>query len=838
MLRLLTSVSTACFQRPRTVLLGIVVISLLAGLWGQARFNLNSDTGDVIKPRASDLWYQDDLAFKAAFPQLLQTAIVVISGTDAQAVAAAQAALMEAIPRGVFASVHVAAADPVLTDALVYYLSEKAFRTLIRGATQLNTLEQQLAEQAALVGVIDIAFGMDLLGDRRGLKRVIEGIETARLNKTQALPTNYSGLIRGSDKRFYSVIRVKGAQQFGQQLPGAEVVANVRQWIAPIAAVHDQVAVELTGDLVLADEELKDALGGMQLAGALSLLALVVVLGFGVRSWRVTVGMLLLVLAGGVITNAAALAVVGQYNTLSLAFLVMFFGLGVDFGLHYGLAVMEQRGADQAIARAMSKTGHALVLCALTTAWVFLSFTPTEYRGLGELGVISALGMAVALILTATFMPAWFGWVGLPVSRQHEGASGWVPSTSSAVVLGWLILSVLLLPLAVQTHFDFSVAGMRNTDTPAMRALTQLQQANIGTDYSISVRSPAEDIAALRASLEALPSVASVRDLSDLLPDTALALERKQQLEPFINQLNQPSRVRPGSDAMAIRDAITRAQRLPGLYPPLAAELEALQEMSNDALLQVERRWVDQLMAMRQQLAEFMHSDIPNAATLLPSTLADFQSADGQWRLEVLPEQTLQSTTALTQFVTEVTGVTPNAAGRAMVEHGVGQVVVRAFQQAVAIAALGIAVLLMLYYRGIVMPILVLLPLAVATLTTFAVMVTLDVPLNMANILVVPLILGLGIDTAIHIAHRYRVLGSMAALMQSSTPRAIVLSALTTVVTFASLMLSQHRGTASIGALLAVAIPIMVVVICSLLPALIDLAQRKHWLRPIREGEG
>ncbi len=838
MLKLLVNLTAASFRYPRSVLLGLLVIVVLAGVWGQERFTLNSDTGDVLTPRASDVWYQDDLAFKSAFPQLLQTAIVVLSGPEADAVAAAQAALMTSLPEDIFTSVQVAGADPALTDALIYYLPDTDFRALTRGASQLNTLDQRLANKPALAGVIDIAFGMDLLGDRRGLKPLIESMSAARLDQTQSLVTNYSGVLQGVDDRYYSVIRVKAAQQFGKQLPGSEVVANVRQWIAPTISEYASVDIALTGDLVLADEELHDALGGMQRAGAISLLALVIVLSWGVRSWRVTMGMLLLVLAGGVITNAAALAVVGQYNTLSLAFLVMFFGLGVDFGLHYGLAVMEQAGAERAADRAMSKTGRALSLCALTTAWAFLSFSPTEYRGLGELGVISALGMAVALLLTATFMPAWFGWVGLPTRHHSNVHASWVLPTSGKIVWMWLLLAGILLPLASQTRFDFSVAGMRNTDTPAMQALTRLQEANIGTDYSISVLSPVAAAPTMRAQLEALASVASVRDLGDILPDEVSALARLEKLKPLADKLYQASQVRPGLDANTIRDAVARAQRLPGLFPPLAEELSALALLTDEALIRVEQRWVNQLLMMREQLASFMDADIPTKASLLPETIADFQTADGQWRLEVLPKQTLYSTTALTQFVGDVTAVAPNAAGRAMIEYGVGQVVVRAFKEAVAIAAAGIAVLLMLYYRALLLPLLILLPLGVATLITFAVMAILDVPLNMANILVVPLILGLGIDTAIHVAHRYRVLGSMAALMQSSTPRAIVLSALTTVVTFASLMISEHPGTASIGALLAVAIPIMVVVTFSLLPALIEMAQRQCWLKPLQQGEG
>ena len=147
----------------------------------------------------------------------------------------------------------------------------------------------------------------------------------------------------------------------------------------------------------------------------------------------------------------------------------------------------------------------------------------------------------------------------------------------------------------------------------------------------------------------------------------------------------------------------------------------------------------------------------------------------------------------------------------------------RAFQHATTLAGLGIVLILALYYRGLLVPAIILSSLAITTTLTFAVMELLGLSLNMANVLVVPLILGLGIDSAIHVAHRYMVLGDSNSFIHSSTPRAVFLSAVTTVATFASLMSSSHQGAASLGQLLAIAIPIMVVVTFTLIPSLLEL---------------
>ena len=173
-------------------------------------------------------------------------------------------------------------------------------------------------------------------------------------------------------------------------------------------------------------------------------------------------------------------------------------------------------------------------------------------------------------------------------------------------------------------------------------------------------------------------------------------------------------------------------------------------------------------------------------------------------------------------------------AGRTVVEWGVGGVVVEAFAHAAAIALAGIALVLAVYFRGLLLPALVLVPIALSMLITAAVMQLTGITLNMANILVVPLIVGLGVDTGIHVVDRWRQSDDLTALAASSTPRAVLISGLTTLGTFASLSLSPHGGAASIGLLLTIAIGTMLVVTFGLLPALLEVCGR--WTREARRA--
>jgi predicted RND superfamily exporter protein len=156
-----------------------------------------------------------------------------------------------------------------------------------------------------------------------------------------------------------------------------------------------------------------------------------------------------------------------------------------------------------------------------------------------------------------------------------------------------------------------------------------------------------------------------------------------------------------------------------------------------------------------------------------------------------------------------------------VVEWGVGDVAVRAFLQATGAAVALIALLLVVYFRGVVLPLIVLLPLAFTTAVTFALINVTPLTLNMANILVIPLIFGLGVDTGIHVVHRFRTAADVDSMLSSSTSRAVVISALTTIGTFFSLSFSPHKGAASVGLLLSVSIGVMLIATFALVPPLV-----------------
>jgi hypothetical protein len=368
-----------------------------------------------------------------------------------------------------------------------------------------------------------------------------------------------------------------------------------------------------------------------------------------------------------------------------------------------------------------------------------------------------------------------------------------------------------------------------------MTTLRELQREGIVNEYAISVlvQDPSS-IGELQARLEALPAVASVESPLDNVPDNQdtkqLVLEDIRfmlwsALDPVSGDSPEPgdlARAVASLQATLARETVANPTTA-ALLQRLSAALSSLQAQGDASLLRWEWAATHDLPAELAWLRTALDAR-PFTFEDLPGDLrVRLVSASGHFRLAVLPTEDISSIASLSHFVESVRSVAPAATGRPVVEWGLGSVVSRAFQQALALAFTVVGLVLLLVLRSLRDALLVLTPLVLAALFTLAIQVLIGMPLNMANILVLPLIFGLGVDNGIHVVHRYRRDGSVASLMHSSTPRAVILSTLTTIGTFAALSLSPHQGTASIGLLLTFAVSLLLVLVLLLLPVLLAL---------------
>ena len=836
--------------------------------YAAGNLGINTSTGDMI---SKDVPYRRGWEdFKRAFPQFADTIVVVVDGESADIAEDAAAALARRLEaeKGLFRNVYWPGGDPYLRQNGLLYLSRDELSTLTDRLADAQPLLAELITDNSLRGLMEVlteAAGEIAKGTEAGggLVRLFDAMSATFEAETVGRPRNlgWREVMAGEaedagDRR--RIIIVQAVERQGELLLGTGAIARIRALAGELGLVPAKgVRVRLTGTVPLDYEELLSAARGAANAAIISVFLVALLLFAGLRSPRLVLATLATLLMGLVWTAAFAALTVGHLNLISVGFAVLFVGLGVDFGIHFALRYREAiiGGADHASAlrEAAGGVGNALTLCAVAAAIGFFSFTGTDFVGLSELGVISGSSMFIALAANMTLMPAFLTLMPLkapgPLGAGTLAARvpGWIETQvrlkARMVLLGALALGIVAALVSSQVRFDFDPLHLKDPSSESVATFLELQRDDRTAGLSLSVlRASLAEAVALAARLEGLEAVDSTRTLADFVPedqDEKLAIIDDMALlfAPMI-EAGEPKPAPTDAERRAaltgFRAALGRLAKAPAnpslidSAKRLAGAIEAFEAKGSVELKGIEDRLLGTLPARLERLRTSM---MAQKITLedLPATLKDRVLAiDGRYRVEIFPAEDVTENRALRRFVAAVKDVAPDATGGPVVILGAGDAVSGAMRRAVLTAFAAICILLLVVLRSFIDAALVLTPLVLAALLSVASAVALGLSFNFANIIVLPLLLSLGIASGIHLVMRTRFEAAGAKLTDTSTPRAVVFSALTTIGSFGTLALSAHRGTASMGALLTIAIFFTLLCTLIVLPALMAMVGRRR----------
>ncbi|TVR84012.1 MAG: hypothetical protein EA405_02795 [Rhodospirillales bacterium] len=847
----------------RFALLVVALALLLAGAAGAyfvRNFSVSTQTEDMLSPELPFRQRAQELSQQ--FPERANNILIVVEGRTPDLADRAAWAL---------------AANLRLKSwrfPYVLYLEGHPFFArnglLFLGTERLYDLSDRLAEAQPFIG------GLWRDPSLRGLYAMLELVATeaagndaalqivpifdaiADVAEAQALgqpmQLSWQQVMRGDGEaeRVRRFVVVQPALDGDGLRPARAAIEAIRSTAADLNldAEHG-VTVRLTGPVALSFDELGSVQLGMGIAGVVSLTAVVVLLVACFRSPRQTLACLLTLIIGLVWTGAFAVATVGSLNLISVAFAVLFIGLGVDFGIHYALRYRECREhlPDHAhgLRDAAASVGPALALTAVAAAIGFYAFLPTPYLGLAELGLIAGSGMVIALLATFFVLPALITLIEprfrrpVPWGGTHRAAlAGWLRGKAHWVVAVGGLLALLGVALTPLARFDFDPLRLKDPDSESVATLLDIIADDPGLAYAVTVL--VDDVAAaaeLAEQAEALPEVDSTRTILSFVPsdqaeklavidDLALFLEpsltAEQEPAPTMTEifeayagLNDALRdLALGNGAALIR----AAGRLDvALDAPMRASV-----LNPDVLEDLRLRLLGGLPAEIMALRESLRAE-PVTLESLPEALRRLWLApDGRARVEIYPRDTLhEDPAAIGRFVAAVRTIAPEASGPPVTIYEAGRTVVRSFIVAGVIAAVAISVLLLVLLRSVTYTAVVFVPLLLAGLLTIGITVLIGLPFNFANVIVLPLLFGLGVAGSLHFVLRDRHGGSETGALSTSTPRAVTFSALTTMASFGSLVLSEHPGTASMGLLLTIAITATLISTLVVLPAVLTL---------------
>lgn len=860
----------SAYQNAVWVILLALSMTAMSVVYIADNLGINTDTTDML---STDVPFRaNHERYKESFPQFEEAMVLVLDAPTPEQVhgAAKRLAIRLQEDTGNFHETYYLGGDVFFEQNGLLY---KSIPELERVSDHLAAAQPLIAKIAGnptldtFVSVLTDAVNELRTGRELTLEPVFSGVSATLNARMTGMPRilSWQALLGGEVQKetYQELIFTRPRLDYTQLFAAEQPIAAIRSAAHEVGFTADAAEkMRITGEAALAFDELNSAMYGAQDAGLLALAMVTIVLLIALRSAGAVVAIVLSLIVGLLLTAAFATAAVGHLNLISIAFAVLYIGLGVDYAIHFLLRLQEIKLSTPAVADSLYKVGgdmgQSLLICAVTTAIGFYAFMPTDYRGVAELGLISGTGMIISLLVTLTLVPALQRFLPIfvrksPISVKSINKLLSLPRHSRkliiVVTIAAVVASIIALP---RIKFDYNLLNLNNPHAESVQTFQELLKNTEESPWHITLiamsREETEKIASRLANLPEVTKVVSILDLvpNDQIQKKVLIEEmatiigplsfvevtsgnqaqhtvekQREALEKLNGALVQFVKEKPGHSAEKPARALSTS--LTDLLARLDKSKSGDGSQNEQLLHAVNHDLLSLLPDSIKRLQQALEAQIITLETLPTSLSSQWHSPDGAYRLAVYPTENINDNDALKRFVRAVQQVAPSATGAPVISLEAGEAVVDAFIYAFSLALLGVVLALLILFRDITSTVLTLTPLLLAALFTGAGTVLLNVPFNFANIIALPLLLGIGIDSSMHLVHRNRNTGVVyESLLHTSTARAILYSVLTTLAGFGNLIFSPHQGTASMGLLLTIGVTMTLICVFVILPVLLQ----------------
>lgn len=642
-------------------------------------------------------------------------------------------------------------------------------------------------------------------------------------------------------------------------------VERLRELVREVQTEVPGINIGVTGEPVLEHDEMAQSQFDTIVATIVSLILVAFIFIYGYQETGRPIKATVCLIVGLVYTMGFATLTVGHLNILTITFVPMLIGLAIDFGVHlvtrYEEEIRHGRNDQQALEKAMTYTGLGIFTGCFTTAGAFLAMGVTNFKGIQEMGIVSGGGLLVCLVPMMTLLPILLrrGKQNVidhehpPVDYRARIEQLWLkrPAWVIAITLGLCALSI---PKMFQVYFDYNLLNMQSAGLPAV--MTEKKLINSASNSVLFAAVVADSLAqatALEAKLTNLSTVASVKSMGSYLGgDPSRQLVKIGEIKQDLKNL-----------------AFAEADRAPVVLPQLGQTLWSLQGYLGLAIEEVkksgETELEQQLRSLRQSIGTLRQHLLADNPSAVAAKLAAFQQAlfkdvrdtfdalrnqdnsgplraadlppalrnrfigqTGKFLLQVYPKDDVWQRDKQEAFVKEVRSIDPNVTGTPVQLLEYTTLLKNSYEEAALYSLGAIIILVFLHFRSLICVALSLLPVAIGTIWMVGLMGWCHMPFNPANIMTLPLVIGVGVTSGIHILNRFAE-EQNPSILAKSTGKAVLVSALTTVAGFGSLILAKHQGIQSLGFIMAMGTATCMIAALTFLPALLTVLVRHGW---------
>ena len=842
-------------RRPWYVIGLFIAFSGLCLNYTIEHLRVNTNTGELISMEVP--FQKNRVRLEHAFPQDIGTAVVFIEGETPESTNAAviKFKMLADQHREAIQSVYLPDEGEFFSKNGLLFLEKADLESLSEKLSSAQPFIGYLAEHNSLEGFLHILEEAlthnsgDLISQE--LDPILVSLEKtiAGLNEGKDIPVSWQTLMTpnatglGITKRF---IYVKPVIHFEEMMPAEQAMNALKSIQNEIkSSFPGLVNLRITGEVALEHEEMVTISSGVSIAGAVSLVMVCLTLWFAYQSAKLMIATFVSLSMGLIFSLGFATLAIGQLNLISIGFAVLFIGMGDAYSSHFCLRyrelVLEGKSTQAALKETMSSAGPALALSAITAAIGLFSYIPTRYSGVAELGIIAGTSMFIALGTTFSVLPALIKILPLKPKRkekqrpdENKNIFNWPLVFARPIRYASLLLALLAVFGVLQVKVDFNPLNLRDPETESVQTFKYLLQSEDTSPMTLAALATDENQAAqLRKSFSALPTVDRVLSLQDFIPgdqaekleiirDTELLMGAGLDHYPSAN-CSDPELISVLHFREVLRNHLqaypdsTSTQKLVRTLDQFLESADQITPADNGPLLcRLQNNLIGSLPLVIRDLAKSLTASEFSQRDLPKDLLERWISSDGLYRLQIFPKKNLDDIGNLREFIIDAQQVDPNVTDLPVTYLESMKEVIGAFQEAFAIAFTATAFILILVLRNIRDTLLVLLPLVLASLFTAASTSAMGIAFNFANIIALPLLFGLGVDSGIHMANRLHYLEkNKGQLLAASEAKGVFYGALTTVFSFSSLAFTAHKGTASMGLLLSIGL--LYTLICALI---------------------
>jgi hopanoid biosynthesis associated RND transporter like protein HpnN len=749
----------------------------------------------------------------------------------------------------------------------------KPFIEKFSQATNLVSLFQMVNTQFRTAKRETNAENDSLIGALPALRRIIE--EAANCVVRPGVPpspgvTALFGNAQDADQEVYITFNdgriFLATAHARQESLNEEAVTRLRELVAETKKEVGGLNIGVTGEPVLEIDEMNQSQRDTTVATVVSLVLTVLIFVYGYHETGRPFKATLCLIVGLGYTMGYTTLVVGHLNILTITFAPILIGLAIDFGVHlvtrYEEELRHGRTAAESIEIALVNTGLGVFTGCLTTAGAFFAMGITDFKGIQEMGIISGGGLLVCLVPMMTLLP-----VLLLRGRQNviDHNLAQAPDARARIERLWLdrpivvtLVTVVLCGLSVmefrRVYFDYNLLNMQSEGLPAVVFEKKLiNSASNSVLFGAVIADSLDDAARLTTALKALPTVQKVASMSEYLAENPVPkLELIRSIKAVVAPLEFAAADGAAVDVPALSRTLYSLQGYFGAASDVVKKegdkkLLAQIEECSDAITLLRRRMnegkpgvaAEKLTAFQRALLEDVRDTFQSLKTQddrgglkigdLPAPLRNrFIGRTGKYLLQVYPKKDVWQRGPQEEFVRDLRRIVPQATGTPVQLYEYTSLLKDSYIEAAYYALAAIAILAFIHFRSPICVALALLPVAVGAVWMGGLMGWRDLPFNPANIMTLPLVVGVGVTNGIHILNRFAEERNPS-ILAKSTGKAVLVSGLTTIAGFGSLVIADHRGISSLGLIMAVGTTTCMVAGLTFLPALLNLLMRAGW---------